>query len=256
MPLPPAPGTPIPGVLMTAGDFIRQALRMINNIGATEVPSGADAADALISLNQMSDAWNADALAIPGTKIEDFPLTIGQQVYTLGSGGNFDTPRPAQLTNVSVILPTQVPYEVPLMSLTRDEWQAVLLKATPGSYPIALYDDGSFPFRNLSFWPIPQVPCGFRMYSWESNVIFPDLTTAFSFQPGYSEAIKYNLALRLSLEGFGQANANLLAAAQISMATIRAFNVEISKLECDEMFQGTSKESSTSQERSALFGIP
>ena len=59
-----------------------------------------------MALNQMIDAWNADRLAIFTVSSNDFPFILGQQSYTLGSGGDFDMIRPARITGISAILLT------------------------------------------------------------------------------------------------------------------------------------------------------
>lgn len=246
---------------MSGYDFIKSGLRMTRMLAGGEVPTAADAEDSLAYLNQMLDAWDADALSIPNNQIQDFPLIAGQGVYMLGPGGDFNTLRPGKITAASVVLlnnPAQ-PNEQEIQILTEDEFQDVQLKLTPGTFPLVMYDDGASPKRNVTFWPVPVVINTFRMYSWQANTKFPDLTTVFSFAPGYAEGIRFNLAVRLWAE-FGTPGASLdptvLLGAQMSLAAIRTGNIEIQKLECDDMFQGVSSSTSTSQFRSSMFGIP
>ena len=242
---------------MSGHDAIKSALRMIRVLSAGDVPTAADAADSLGYLNQMMDAWDADQLSVPNNRIEDFPLVIGQDTYTLGPGGDFNTFRPGRIDRASIVLinvPSN-PNEQPLEIVTEAEWQDVTLKITPGSYPLIMFDDGASPQRNLSFWPVPLVVNNLRLYSWQANTKFPDLTTVFTFPPGYAEAIRYNLALRLADEFGGQLGQTIAQGAAMSLATIRTSNVEISKLECEGMYQGGSG-GSNSKERAVLFGIP
>lgn len=258
MPLPPPPLIPTPGLNMSGHDFIKSALRMIRVYSAGDVPTAADAADSLAYLNQMMDAWDADALSVPNNQIQDFPLIAGQGVYMLGPGGDFNTLRPGKITAASVVLlnnPAQ-PNEQEIQILTEDEFQDIQLKLTPGTFPLVMYDDGASPKRNVTFWPVPSVINTFRMYSWQANTKFPDLATVFNFAPGYAEAIRYNLALRLADEFGGQLGQTIVSGAQMSLATVRTGNIEIQKLECDDMFQGVASTTSTSKFRSSMFGIP
>src|SRR5229473_6914314 len=117
----------------TATDLISSALRLVNALASGEVPSAAEANDALLILNMMLDAWSIDRLMIFTVAIQDFPLVAGQQVYTMGTGGNFNTSRPPKIERMSIVLlsnPTN-PLELSMLYTTSEaEWQAILLKAT------------------------------------------------------------------------------------------------------------------------------
>ncbi len=81
----------------TAFDLITSALRLTGVYASDEEPSFGDANQSLTVLNDMIDAWNADRLAIYTTRIDDFPFVNSQQAYTIGTGGDFNIPRPARI---------------------------------------------------------------------------------------------------------------------------------------------------------------
>lgn len=188
---------------MTAFDLITSGLNLVGVLSGDEQPNFNDANRGLMVLNDMIDAWNADRLAIFTTRIDDFPLVLSQQAYTLGTGGNFNMPRPARIDAMSAILldnPAN-PVEVPMDMYSVDDWQTqVPVKVVTGSFPQICYDDGGFPLRTLNFWPIPTgQPCSARIYSWQ-GLGAQTLQSQVSFPPGYSEALRYNLAARLAAE--------------------------------------------------------
>lgn len=78
---------------MTARDVIMKAFK-INSIAN---PTDTQLANGLVLLNNMMQSWFAEGLMVPYTTLEDFSLTIGQSVYSIGDGGEFDTIRPTRI---------------------------------------------------------------------------------------------------------------------------------------------------------------
>jgi len=179
--------------------YISRAMRNIGALDTGEVPSADEAADFLVTLNGMIDAWRADRLFAFSIVIEEFPLIAGQQVYTMGPGGNFNTARPVKIDRVSIVWLSnpQQPLELPIPYLTDRDWQNVPVKNIQTSLPTMVYDDGNFPLRNLSYWGIPSQLVNTRIYSWQQLLAFPDLQTDITMPPGYQEAVQYSLAERL-----------------------------------------------------------
>jgi len=178
-------------------------MRLVGAIPAGETPSDNEAADGLAVLNDMVDSWNVERLMIFTETIAEFPLIPGQQVYTYGTGGNFNAARPARIDRASIVSlanPIQ-PLELKIDYLTDRDWQEDYpVKNITTTLPLAVYDDGAFPFRNLSYWPIPTVAVNTRLYSWTALRQFPDLCTDITFPPGYAKALRYNLAVDIAAE--------------------------------------------------------
>lgn len=247
-----------PGIQFAALDLIKQGLRMIGVLDSGEDPSGDEAGDSLASLNQMLDAWNAEKLAIFTTRIDDFALVANKQTYSLGAGGDFNLARPPRLESASIVLTSDPanPLELPIPIYTTEEWQErILLKKVQSTFPLMAYDDGAFPLRNLTFWPVPQETNTARLYSWQPLNLFPDLATQFTFPPGYAEAIKYSLAVRLAAEFPGiQMQPALPLLAQQAIARIKTINAVAVTLKCDDGV--TSRQRGQQNYRAELFGIP
>ena len=229
---------------MTGNDLIASAMRVIGALASGETPTGAEAADALLVLNQMLDSWTAERLTVFTITIGEFTLIPGTQVYTMGTGGLFNVPRPAKIDRASIVSlnnPAQ-PLELPIQLYTDGDWQQVPLKIVNSTLPQGVYDDGAYPLRNLSFWPIPTVANKTRIYSWTALTQFPDLVTDILFPPGYPEALRYNLAMRLIAEMPG--NFNPLMAqmaggfAVESLARIKSINMPIIQAHLDASLKG------------------
>jgi hypothetical protein len=223
---------------MNAGDLIASSLRLIGAIATGETMAANESADGLVILNQMLDGWNAERLMVFVITSNTFSLTPGTQTYTVGTGGNFNIPRPARIARTSIVNlsnPVQ-PLELPIDMLTFEQWQAIPVKNIQGSLPTVVYDDGAFPLRNLSYWTIPSVPVNTVLYSWTLLTSFPDLSTDIEFPPGYFEAIRYNLAIRLGPEWLGPNWSPGPIVAQIALeskARIKSINFIPEQTACD-----------------------
>lgn len=226
MPIP-APPVPANAVIQVANALVMSSLRLIGVISSGEVPEISEANDGLMVLNQMIDAWNADRLAIFTTGSTDFPFVNGQQSYTLGTGGDFNMTRPARIDSMSTILLSNpdTPVELPLAMYTVDEWQTQIpVKEVNSTFPQICYDDDGFPLRTLKFWPIPQQGNSVRIYSWQPLALASTLQTTVVLPPGYAEAFRYNLAVRLAAEFAAPVSATVAAIATESLARLKTMN--------------------------------
>jgi hypothetical protein len=91
---PVSPSTADDSITVTALSLITSALRLIGVIASGEAVPIDEANDSLMVLDQMIDAWNADHLAIYTSSSSDYALIAGQQEYTLGPGGDWNSNRP------------------------------------------------------------------------------------------------------------------------------------------------------------------
>src|SRR5258708_1640886 len=130
---------------------------MIGALASGETAIAAESADALVILNQMMDAWSADRLTVFTLSRQVFTLQAGKQAYTMGSGGDFNVPRPARIQYASIISnqnPAQ-PLELEMDMLTDAEWQEVRVKNITSSLPRRFFDDRGFPVSIMDFFATP-----------------------------------------------------------------------------------------------------
>lgn len=223
--------------MATAFDIITSALRLVGVLADGELPSDTNANTGLTVFNDMIDAWNAERNAIFTTRSDDFPLVLNKQSYTLGAGGDFNIPRPARIDAMSAILlnpnPSN-PVEVPMTMYSVEDWQTqVPVKDVTGTFPTLCYDDGGFPLRTLSMWPIPtQQQNSVRIYSWQA-LAAQTLLSQVSFPPGYAEALRYNLAVRLGAEFNAPASTVVVQIAIQGLARIKTMNAPDLELRSD-----------------------
>jgi len=94
---------------MTGLDLVSRSLSLIGVLASGETPSGAESSDGLSFLNDLLDSWNAERLMVFTITREAFDsngnpfyLTLGKQDYTMGTGGNFNFPRPARIERAGI----------------------------------------------------------------------------------------------------------------------------------------------------------
>lgn len=196
----------------SAQSFILSALRLVGSLRSGQGLSQAELTDCQQVLNDMLDAWSSQKrtiFVVSRTTLDQnqkaFNLKAGQQTYTLGNAiGNEDflLPRPPRLERVSVMYSAsqQTPVELPMDMYDDTQWQGVANKSTQSLLPQVCYAETGFPDISLNFWPVPTQANPVVLYLWNSLQQFPDLTSQFSFPPGYARALRFNLAVDLAAE--------------------------------------------------------
>jgi hypothetical protein len=230
---------------MTGQDLIASSLRLIGALASGETAPAAESGDALAILNQMLDAWSANRLTVFTLSRQVFTLQAGKQTYTMGAGGDFNVARPAKIQYWSIISNQNPAQPLELAAnyhfLTDQDWQEIRVKNITSSLPRKLYDDGGFPLRSFSFWPVPDnSSVQTALYTWSALQQFADLVTDYTFPPGYQEAIKYNFAIRLAAEWPGNLSPATPVLAAQALANIKSMNAPVVKLGCDEALGGAS----------------
>lgn len=183
-------------------DLITRALRIINySAPGDSIPD--DIMDVgLEVLDSMIDSWSNDPLMIYSLNPYQFDVTAGQQKYTLGPGGDWDIERPMQINMAFVNwLPgTASQTDIPVEVLTDAQYASISVKNTPTVFAFALYDDGNYPLRTISLWPVPNQAGKMTLWLMQPLMDFADIDALVTYPPGYYDTFSYNLAVRLGFE--------------------------------------------------------
>lgn len=185
--------------MTTARDIIKKALQRSGVITKNEVPSGDEFSDGLSMLNDMIASWSNDSLLIYDNVNESFPLVSGQQSYTIGSGGNFNTVRPLQILSAFTRI-ANIDYNVNIIS--DDAYFGITQKNIPNSIPEVMVYDAGFPLGTITLYPVPIVGT-LHLLSEKQLTEFSTLDTNVSLPAGWNRALIFNLAVELSSE-YGQ----------------------------------------------------
>lgn len=192
----------------TALQLISQALRKLGVLGRGQTASDGQGADGLEILNNLIDQWSVDGqVSILSTLRTTKALTVAQQRYTIGSGGNIDIVRPVEIEYARVIPDTSLAdaqeTELPVFLHTAQTWAAKVLKNYTGTYPTELYYDHAVDNAtergNIDVWPITTAAnVTLVLYTPYVLTQFAALATSYKFAPGYPAAIVANLAVLLA----------------------------------------------------------
>lgn len=226
---------------MTANDLITRALHTIGVLASGETATGNEMNDSLVILNNMIDSWATERLTIYTVARTEFNLSSGTQDYTIGAGGTFNIVRPLWIVAASIITDSTAAadqkIELPIeQAMTTREWQQVTLKGLQSTYPLGFYYDHNWTagLATISVWPIPNVAnVQLVLYTPTALTAFADLTTAYTFPPGYEEAMRYQVALRLAPEFGANLSPDVRLLASDTFANIKRANINDDQLGMD-----------------------
>lgn len=183
--------------MATAREIINDALKQIGALAVGETATAEEADDALGVLNDMLDMWSTESLLVYYIEQNVFPFVAGKANYTLGTGGDFNIERPVHIQDAYVRDQQGNDYKL-IVTTNSQDYSDLIAKYVTSSIPTLLYDNGNFPLKNLSLWPVPSdgsYSC--VLWTWKLLAQFDSLNTDVQLPPGYKIAIQNNLAFLL-----------------------------------------------------------
>ncbi len=202
---------------MTVNQVITAAYRK-NGI---KNPNASQLADGLLDLQNMLSSWSAEGLTVPFYSSENFTLTVGQAVYTIGTGGDFDTARPLKIVNAYIRI-NGYDYYVD-SNMTKSEYHTVTSK-TNETRPTRFYYDPQYPLGRIRFNYEPDSAYDFHMTSEKPFVSPSALTDTFSIPLEVNRAIIYNLAIELAPDYDNKLPPDVYGIAADSKMTLENYN--------------------------------
>jgi hypothetical protein len=217
----------------TGQDIIKGALRLLGVLSAGEEPSAEDEADALSALNGMIDSWNTEGTLVYATTRNEYTLTDGTASYTIGSGGTFNTTRPLRIRNAAVI-PVGNSFEYPMDILTSDEWAQIANKDLTG-IPYSLHYRPLAAQGSVELYVTPDDAHTLVIYEDSHLAQISSASAYLDLAPGYTRALRYNLAVELAPEYNKQVPAAVAAIAILSKSNIARANDEPAVMSCPDL---------------------
>ncbi len=179
-------------------DLLTAAFRKGRILGADQVPTDSESADALAALNRMLDAWRIDKQLVYQVVQENFALVAGQASRTIGAGGNFDTSWPVKIVEGCFV--RRNGEDTPIKVLEeRVQYDAIPIKTTQG-LPRWLFYDRAYPLGTIYFYFVPDAADQVYLNSWKQLQAIADLAAVVTLPPGYEDLIVDGLAIRLCPE--------------------------------------------------------
>lgn len=207
--------------MTTARDIITSALRKIQVLGTGSSLDANEADEALDTLNAMLASFSAEGYQTYQNFNETFTFTTSKESYTIGSGQDFDTAAPIEITAAYV---TQSTIDYPLTAYGEQEYSRINQKNLKSSTPDIFYYDDNHPVANIYFYPVPTSGTTFTMYSRKPLTSFDTLDTVFSFPAEYEAMLVYNLAVWIAPEYEREASPTVRTVAAKTKKTVAVQN--------------------------------
>jgi len=226
-------------VSVTVQDICTSALQNLGVVGTDETPNPSDLNIAFKQLNNMIDAWSTESLMVYSVEPQVFPYVSGQGTYTIGTGGNFNTDRPIKIMNAYSRDSAGNDYKM-LVTENSQDYADIIAKGVTSSIPQLLFDEGDYPLKNLTFWPVPS-DSTYSVVLWVWTMIdsVSTLSTVLSLPPGYQRAIEYCLSIELAPKFAREPQPSLVALAIESKAQIMISNTDVLEMAFPDEIVGT-----------------
>lgn len=219
----------------TPADIIRLVLKDTGVLGVGQTANAEDTNDCFDTLNIMLAEWNSKRWLIYHL-IDVSLVSTGAISYSIGTGGDFDTPRPDQLENgcffrqiTSASSPNQIDYPLELL-LSREDYSRIALKQLQTIPQYVFYDPG-YPLGTIYPWPVPQ-PTLYELHLLVKSQLsqFTNLAETINLPPQYYGALRYNLAARVRAMYGKQPDPTIVALATDALNVLRNANAAVPRL--------------------------
>jgi len=225
-----------------------RALRVIKAVGQGVPSNDDDLQVAFETCQDMFDGFSVQRLTVFQTLRSTYPIVAAQgspaNPYTVGTGGDIDIPRPTWIPNAGYEFTSLSPVlERGLVVLDDDEYAALPLKALAGPIPQRLHYNKKFDTSGVSvglgdlfLHPVPNGAQALNLVLYLPTPMtgFADIgTTEYTFPPGYTEALVYQLAKRLCIPFDKQMTKEQEQLTVDSFAAIQKPNAPMPKMRTD-----------------------
>jgi len=225
---------------ITPRSLVVSVFRLLGITAQNEDPTSAELLEAFDRLNELIDAWSTQRLTMRVTTRAEYALVAGQGSYLIGPLGSLPAPdwvgpRPEFVESVALLLTSSTPEtEIPLSELTEAAYQAIAQKDLANSQPTLFRYEPTMPCGTFTLWPIPDTSANpVIVYAPQALSQFVGLTTAYIMAPGYTRALRYNLAKELATEYGRQLPPDIASAAADSLSDIKRLNTSMTDLAVD-----------------------
>lgn len=210
--------------MATVRDLIKGSLRLIGATDPGENLSPEEAADGLVTLNEVLESLSIDGLLIHEYKREKFDLVPSQGSYTYGTSGNFNASRPVKIEMAQLEVQNDSPYELPIEILNDQQWAAVTQKSFTSEFPDKIFIAGTFPLETVHVYPVPTIAHKIVFYALKPLTAYTSVNDSVSLPPGYYRLLRYALAETVAPEYGKELTPNQTRILDDAKADIRRIN--------------------------------
>jgi hypothetical protein len=221
--------------MITAGEQINGALRLIGVLAEGELPSAAMSIDALLTMSQMIDSWSTERLSVYVTQDQVFSWPANEMSRTIGPSGNFVGNRPLSVDESTYFKDTTSGLSYGISIVNQEQYNGISLPTATSIYPQYMYVNQDYPNLTLSLFPVPTRELEFHFVSVQELKKPESLTDVMIFPPGYLRAFRYNLAAELAPEYGIEPSPTVIRIAMTSKRNIKRINNQNDKMSLPTM---------------------
>ena len=221
-------------MIETTGDIIHFALRSSGIVGVGQTPLADDANTALDMLRMLIGQWSKKRWLV-WSEQELSVVSTGADYYTIGAGGDFNTPRPDKLHAAWVRLNPQSgsnAVDIPLTIIqAKEDWGLVSIKDLQ-SLPSAVFLDTAWPQGRVHFWPVAPAGANYELFLIVKSTlpVYTTLTDPLGLPDEYTEALLWSLCVRLQMIYGLPARPDHVAAMRQAVNVVQMANTQIATL--------------------------
>jgi len=207
--------------MTTLRDLITGSLRLIEELGAGQTATAEDTQDAFTAIVAMINSWSIQGGLVYTESVEAFPLVSAQALYTIGTGGNFNTVRPTEIYAANIDDGSSI---MGLTIYSRDQYASIVDNTGIQGTPEVLYYDANYPLGNIRLYPTPAQTDNLILYTKKPITSFTSIDDVLVLPEGYERAFRFNLAMEIAPEFGKQASATVQSIAIESKNAVIAQN--------------------------------
>lgn len=186
--------------MITGADLISLVLRDSGAFGTGQTPNGQDVLDAKQRFNFMVSAWSVKRW-LTWCLVDNAHTCDGSISYTVGPGGNFNIPRPAQIKAAYVrqLIPSGNPYYVdfwldPIFSM--EDYSQITLKQLQAGPSTNFFYQSSVPLGRVYPWPLSNYQYELHILTAQPIPQVSDLSAVMIIPDEMQDAVYYNSLIR------------------------------------------------------------
>lgn len=202
--------------------LIEGAAKLIGVKSAGVSLTAEEAQDGLTSLKDLLENWSLEELSVYGIANQTFNTVAGQATYTIGPAGNWNTDRPVHIDGG---FSTFGGVDFPLLPVAQEQYNGIDLKTLQEPIPQMMLYVNEAPLGKLTLYPVPSevVPVTLSIRRLlDSNIT---LATTLALPPGYTKALRYNLAVEMAPEYGIEVGPTLMSIATDAKGDLKRANI-------------------------------
>lgn len=186
--------------LTTVADMTKFAMRKLGVLKSGDVPTASEQSDALDYVNAMVRQWSAKRYLTGQLFRRTFTWPAATTSRTIGATGDFVNARPQKILGGFARDTTNL-IDYPIVPIPQEKYEGITVKTIQG-IPFWIFSQPTNTNWNLFLYYVPNKSYDLTLDILEPFTEYAAGTDALNLPIEYTEALAYNLALRMA-DDFG-----------------------------------------------------